>query len=186
MAGLVDDPIKKLSMQDLTTELQAVTLRVKKMRDDLPKDVDRGVALLREMDRRCDFATFGFVSTFAPQLVEEQEPNVIAFPSEAPAAHAVVMPSGDTAYIPKAAHAAPSFQDLTPVDRAGHDPIRPHPSFIDLAFEEPARPFTTELPGASLCTTAGHGAEGEVEDSAPDAAPSAAPYDGYTNGATDA
>lgn len=147
MAGLVDDPIKKLSMQDLTTELQAVTLRVKKMRDDLPKDVDRGVALLREMDRRCDFATFGFVSTFAPQLVEEPEPNVIAFPTEAP--------------------------------------MQPHPSFVDTNFEEPARPFT-ELPGASLCTTAGHGAEGEVEDSAPDAAPSAAPHDGYTNGATDA
>lgn len=183
--GFAVDPIQKLSLQDLTAEFQAVAKQVREMREDLPKRMARGEALLREMDRRCDFSMFGFVSCHAPQLVEEPEPNVIAFPTEAPAAHAVVMPSGDTAYIPKAACAAPSFQDLTPVDRAGHDPIRPHPSFIDLAFEEPASPFT-ELPGASLCTTAGHGAEGEVEDSAPDAAPSAAPHDGYTNGATDA
>jgi hypothetical protein len=172
MADVTDleiEKLKKMSLQDITCEFQAVAKQALEMREALPKSIARGEALLSEINRRYSFELFGF----APLA------NAAA-PTEEPAAsyHAVAMPSGDTAYIPAAACAAPTFQDLTPVDRAGHDPLQPHPSFIDTTFEEPARAFfelPVELPGEPQpASAAGLGAGGD-QDSAPEASPAAEP-----------
>lgn len=69
----VTDPIEKMSLQDLTTEFQAVSKQVREMHKALPEKLSRGEALLRELDRRCSFELFGFAPLAAPGIAAQTE-----------------------------------------------------------------------------------------------------------------